>query len=569
MLTTPRVFPVLLLSAAACSPQPPAQAPIPTPVAPVAAAVHRTEPAITARDLRARLFAYADDSMMGREAGTLGNVRATDYLAAELRRLGVEPAGENGTYFQTVPMIQSAVDTTVTVAVGDSILTRWKDYAPIPNLGGFLPYGMRRSLDGVQVVFGGRLGDTTQVLTPEQARGRLVVIAPPAAPINAMAALGALPGRYPDAAGVAIGILDFIPPADQGFLREPREGLGGDLPDGPLGMFVTLRTLGLLLGAPLESATLGAAGRTLRGSPRFAAQPLAYPARNVVGVVPGRDSLLRLQYVALGAHNDHVGPSGRPVDHDSVWAFNHVVRPLGAESPSRTPTADEAARIRTILDSLRALRPARPDSIYNGADDDGSGSVTLLELAEAFARAPEKPRRSILFVWHTAEEKGLDGAQHFTDNPTVPREAIVAALNMDMVGRGDTGDLPDGGPGYLQLIGSRRLSTELGDLVERVNQRANYGFTFDYTFDADGHPQNYYCRSDHYMYARYGIPIVFFTTGSHQDYHQLTDEPQYIAYDKMARVGRFVMDLARTVADLDHRVVVDKPKPDPTAPCRQ
>jgi Iap family predicted aminopeptidase len=115
----------------------------------------------------------------------------------------------------------------------------------------------------------------------------------------------------------------------------------------------------------------------------------------------------------------------------------------------------------------------------------------------------------------------------------------------------------------------RSLSTELGDLVEAVNGTEPTPLVFDYTFDANGHPENIYCRSDHYEYARYGIPIVFFTTGLHQDYHQLTDEPQYIDYPHMARVDHLVYDVAWKVADLDHRLVVDKPKPDPKAPCKQ
>ncbi|MGD2217669.1 MAG: M28 family peptidase, partial [Gemmatimonadales bacterium] len=241
----------------------------------------------------------------------------------------------------------------------------------------------------------------------------------------------------------------------------------------------------------------------------------------------------------------------------------------GAESPMREPTAEEAATIRQLRASFETIRRSRPDSVYNGADDDGSGSIAMLEIAEAFANAELPPRRSILFVWHTAEEKGLYGASWFTDNPTVPRDSIVANLNLDMVGRGDEDDIEGGGPGYLQLIGSRRLSTELGDLVEQVNARGGFGFQFDYQYDADGHPQNYYCRSDHWMYARYGIPIVFFSTGSHQDYHQLTDEPQYIDYQKLRDVSRLVYEIAETIANLDHRIVVDKPKPDPNAPCRQ
>ncbi|MEP7175291.1 MAG: M28 family peptidase, partial [Gemmatimonadales bacterium] len=121
----------------------------------------------------------------------------------------------------------------------------------------------------------------------------------------------------------------------------------------------------------------------------------------------------------------------------------------------------------------------------------------------------------------------------------------------------------------VQLIGSRRLSTELGDLVERVNTEGEHHLTFDYAWDADGHPSSSYCRSDHYMYARFGIPVTFFTTGNHLDYHQLTDEPQYIDYPKMARVASFIADVATQVANLDHRLTVDKPKPDPEAPCKQ
>jgi len=228
-------------------------------------------------------------------------------------------------------------------------------------------------------------------------------------------------------------------------------------------------------------------------------------------------------------------------------------------------------QIHVNVDSLHRVQPegARRDSIFNGADDDGSGTTAVLEIAEAFAGARAKPKRSLLFVWHTGEELGLYGSQYFTDHPTVARDSIVAQLNMDMVGRGRGDDENGGGPGYLQLIGTRRLSTELGDLIESVNKARKQPFTFDYQFDASGHPEQYYCRSDHYMYARYGIPIAFFTTGNHRDYHQVTDEPQYIDYDKLAHVSQFVYDIATTVANLDHRVVVDKPKPDPRGNCVQ
>jgi hypothetical protein len=323
------------------------------------------------------------------------------------------------------------------------------------------------------------------------------------------------------------------------------------------------------MGRSLAEADVGTVGESVRGTFQFAMASPGYPARNVVALLRGSDPVLQHEYVAIGAHNDHVGVAEVAAPHDSVWAFKRVIQPGGAESPAREPTEDEWRRIHDLIDSLRAEGPARMDSVYNGADDDGSGSIALLEIAEALALSDEPPRRSVLFIWHTAEEKGLYGAEYFSERPTVPRDAIVAYLNLDMVGRGTADDIEGGGPGYIQLIGSRRLSTELGDLVESVNRAGNHGFTFDYQYDADGHPSQYYCRSDHYQYARWGIPVVFFTTGSHPDYHQLTDEAAYIDYEKMARVSRLVSAIAARVANLDHRVVVNRPRPDPYGMCVQ
>jgi len=304
---------------------------------------------------------------------------------------------------------------------------------------------------------------------------------------------------------------------------------------------------------------------------RFAGGPPG-TARNVVAILRGSDPSLREEYVAIGAHNDHIGVRHPAVDHDSLKAYNNELSRLGAPIWDRTSRAKRDSLKSVIhinVDSLHRIRPARLDSISNGADDDGSGTVAVLEIAENLASRPVKPKRSILFVWHTGEEKGLLGSKWYTEHPTVPREKIVAQLNMDMVGRGSAADIAGGGPDYLQLVGSRRVSTELGDIVEKVNSERARPFKFDYQFDANGHPERIYCRSDHYMYARYGIPITFFTTGLHADYHQVTDEPQYIDYDHMKRVADFVRDIAVTVANLDHRLKVDHPVGDPTAACVQ
>jgi hypothetical protein len=290
------------------------------------------------------------------------------------------------------------------------------------------------------------------------------------------------------------------------------------------------------------------------------------PSRNVIGVLRGSDPVLQNEYVVISAHNDHVGIARQAVDHDSLRVANFAaaMRKRGSSAAAAQAWATHA------LDSLRALRPPRRDSIFNGADDDGSGTVALLEIAEAVAASPDRPKRSILFISHTAEEEGLLGSEWFTDHPTVPRDSLVAELDMDMIGRGSAADVANGGPAYLELVGTRRLSTELGDVAERVDAKEPIPFKFNYAFDAPGDKEEYYCRADHYSYARYGIPSINFSRGDHPDYHEVTDEPQYIDYDALARVATYVRDLAVTLANLDHRVLVDKPKQqDPHAGCVQ
>jgi Zn-dependent M28 family amino/carboxypeptidase len=184
----------------------------------------------------------------------------------------------------------------------------------------------------------------------------------------------------------------------------------------------------------------------------------------------------------------------------------------------------------------------------------------------------------MIFIWHVGEEQGLFGSEYFSDHPTVARDSVVAQLNLDMIGRGGSGDVTGtgmdrrplrGGPDYVQLIGSRRLSSELGTLAEAVNLESGRPLVLDYSMDANGHPQNIYCRSDHWSYARYGIPIIFFSTGGHADYHQVTDESQYIDYDRLSRVTSFVAAVAARLGDLDHRVAVNQPVVGPQGECRQ
>lgn len=531
-------------------------------------------PDISAADLRRRLSQFSDDSMLGREAGTLGNVKATDYIARAARRLGLKPAGENGTYFQTVVMFSRSIDTTSTMRVGDSPAVFERDWLPLASRGAQSPVRPSGSLQLSAAVYGGRLGDSTVMLTPEESQGRIVVLdASLGAGGRPVATFRGALDHYPGAAAIALATLDLMTgPALQAARRPllvlPRAETGPD--PRAVGVSVTQAEAALLMGAPLAALKPGAVHQVAVDlAVRVTETPPAAPARNVIAVYPGADPGLRSEYVALGAHSDHLGVAAHAVDADSLRAWNAARWKMMDLGAGPAPTPAELATIHINTDSLRRLRPPHRDSIFNGADDDGSGTVSLLEIAQAFTHARVKPKRSILFVWHTGEEKGLLGSAYFTDHPTVPRDSIVAQLNLDMVGRGRADEWKGAGPRYLMLVGSRRLSTELGDMVERINEAESDPFIFDYTFDANGHPENVYCRSDHYEYARYGIPIVFFTTGLHEDYHQVTDEVQYIDFAHMARVDRLVFDVAMGVANLDHRLVVDKPKPDPHGVCKQ
>jgi Zn-dependent M28 family amino/carboxypeptidase len=242
--------------------------------------------------------------------------------------------------------------------------------------------------------------------------------------------------------------------------------------------------------------------------------------QNVVAVFEGSDPVLKNEYVALGAHYDHVG--------------------VGI--------------------------PVRGDAIYNGADDDGSGTTALLAIAEALAKARTRPKRSVLFVWHAGEEKGLWGSRYFTTYPTLPLEQIVTQINIDMIGRskkeGDTNvrNAELSGPNEIYVIGSKMMSTELGELTESVNKQY-LNLTYDYRYDDPGDPNRFFFRSDHYNYARKGIPIVFFFDGEHEDYHKPGDSVDKIDFAKMEKVTRTIYLTLWEVANRAARPKVDKPLP--------
>jgi len=262
--------------------------------------------------------------------------------------------------------------------------------------------------------------------------------------------------------------------------------------------------------------------------------------RNVVGIVPGTDPKLRDSYVLFGAHYDHVGYSQTPPGQGR-GGFGGG----GGNAPGGC--------VGQVRDT-----PKPGDVINNGADDDGSGTVAVMGIAKAFATGP-KPKRSLLFVWHAGEEAGLLGSRYMADYPSVPLDKVAAGLNIDMVGRNRCDDPKETNKVY--VVGSDRISTELHNLNEDANTGMERPMQLDYEMNDPADPESIYTRSDHYSYASRGIPIIFYTTGLHRDYHYVTDEVSKIEFPKLAHIAQLVYSTGVRVANLDHAPARDNQGP--------
>ncbi len=517
----------------------------------------KTTTDISANDLRVRLYQFADDSMMGREAGTLGGWKATEYVAREYRRLGLLPGGENGTYFQEIQYGPLRYDSMkVQLAVAGTPLVLATDWVPMSPSASMLVTG-RFAGENVGVVFGGRWMDSTVTLAPAAVRGKIVVFLP-ALPAGQRPAGASAPRDVRAQEAGAAAIVMVTEQITRTALTS-RTAVMPSVSGTTAGMMVTPAAAARLFDGPLDQLAVGAAGKSVTGNWTYEYTAPEYPARNVIGILPGSDPVLKNQYVLIGAHNDHVGMvrgNVRP-DHDSLRAFNRVLRPQGANDRVALDAVTPAQwkQINDLIAAARKVRPARVDSVNNGADDDGSGTVVLLEIAERMASRPA-PKRSMIFMSHTAEEKGLLGSFWWTDRPTVALDSVVAAHNMDMLGKGRVTDVRFGGPASVQMLGSRRLSAEFGDVIDSLNAARSEPMVIDYSWDRTN-ALNRFCRSDQVAYFRKTIPVTYFSLGYSGDYHMPTDEPQYIDYEHGARVGRFVEEIARTVANRAERLKVN------------
>lgn len=534
-------------------------------------------------EMKVWLSYLASDALQGRQIYTEGFGLAGAYIADHLKEWGVAPAGDNGTSFQTVRVLgmRTRSNSSVTVTANGETRT-FKDGEGVTfprNQGGkqtitagveFLGYGIQykplnhddyagRDTKGKIVLFIGR-GIRGMTATDNRiigARSREAVELHSAAaaigPVAAPAGRGR--GAGPDPAAVDGGRGAVAPTAPAPAPPAPPANAASTANAAQRTDFQTSRNVDLPIAPQLTAGDaffeflLSGSGYTYETLKALAAKQEPLPdlplrdvrvtitvdaeyervqtrlTRNVVGIVRGTDSRLRDTYVGLGAHLDHVG----------YQQF--------------APTGRGGAGLIATCQGQTRPTPRPGDNINNGADDDGSGTVALMAIAKAFATG-QKPKRSVLFIWHSGEEDGLLGSRYMADYPVVPIDRMVAMLNIDMVGRNRCDDPSLASTVF--LVGSERISTELHNLNEAANASLQRPLTLNYEYNDVADTESLYTRSDHYSYAVKGVPVIFYTTGLHRDYHGVTDEVDKIEFGKMARIAELVHATAAKVGNLDH-----------------
>jgi hypothetical protein len=481
---------------------------------------------IQSADLRAHLNIIASDSMEGREVSFPGQKKAARYIANVFRKLNLTPIGDDGTYFQhfNVEVRRPDPDSKILFASGGSTKTfSWeKDFLTesaydtvISGPVAFLGFPDNEIADSVKIklakhvgfVFAGKrefANDTSR----EAMLRRLYAFRRE----TGIAALFIITDK--EGASSFDGVLTHLrgQSVGKGKMRIS-EGKPFELPHfiryfsswkmaeevlQPSGI-----SLNDLRNKALQSTNFSPV--VLSGETMTIQSRVIYETRqteNVVALLSGSDPQLKHQAVVFSGHYDHLGK-----DENGV--------------------------------------------IYYGADDDGTGTATVLELAQAFAQNPVRPKRSCIFLVFTGEEKGLFGSTYYTDHPFLPFDSTIADLHTDMIGRVDPKHEKINQTDYTYVIGSDKISLELDSLLRAANGETG-SMAFDYQYNDDNDPEQFYRRSDHYNFAKHNVPVVFFFTGEHADYHKPTDTVDKILFDRMANIVRLIYDLGWKLGNFDH-----------------
>ncbi|MAT56084.1 MAG: peptidase M28 [Saprospirales bacterium] len=501
---------------------------------------------ITEEDLRSYLSVLASDSLQGRETGTEGQRMAADFIAHHFETLGLpkigDPDPETGepSYFQYIAFTSERWDRGgLKLKVGDTEFGVLKDFYAYPSENAdrgeaetsevlFLGYGIDdekySDYAGVDAA-----GKTILIYAgePMDAEGRSYVTGDTTVSDWSKNRLLKLEAAHKH--GVE-RLLVIDPDIKRNISQNRMELFGGRMKMGwgenpeerfANSFFISSTVARAIVGDAFEDFVKVRDSIKTTGEPAQLALKTSLvtsqkklvnqlTGSNVLGYIEGADEKLKDEVVVVSAHYDHLGMRG--------------------------------------------------NSIFNGADDNGSGSSMVMELAQAFAEAKKAgagPRRSVLFLLVSGEEKGLLGSEFYSEHPVFPLENTVADVNVDMIGRTDKKHRDD--PNYIYVIGADRLST----MLHKINEAANQQFVnleLDYTYNAEDDPNRFYYRSDHYNFAKHGIPSVFFFSGTHEDYHRPTDTVDKIMFDKMVKIGQLVFYTTWELANRDERIQVDVPQ---------
>lgn len=501
--------------------------------------------AITADQLKDYLYFVASDEMGGRDTPSVGLDITAKFIALNLSRWGFKPAGDEGTFFQRMWVVRESIDSNLTtLKVGDKEFKYLNDFFLLRGNGaaeGSLVFGgngwlvKSKGIDsfaGVDVKdkivviyksgFNGRGFQPPEGVTQEDLSGaKGADWADPVEHAKTKGAKGVIIAADPQIQGFWAQLGNFLGRGSS-YVEGLREG-GGSSGTDSIPLFLVSQSVAndVFNGATgnQDSDKAFDIGKTAKMTGSSKTEKL--PTQNVVAVWEGGDPKLKEEMVAIGAHYDHVGTNPNARGEDKIW---------------------------------------------NGADDDGSGTVAVLSIAEALAKAPQRPKRSVLLVWHAGEEKGLWGSEYFNKYPTVDIKKVVAGLNIDMIGRSKKPEDSNprnkelSGENEIYVIGSEMMSSTVGAVTKGTNSEY-LKLAYNYKYDDPKDPNRFFFRSDHFNYAVNGIPVVFWFDGEHEDYHQASDHPDKIDYQKMEKVARTIFLTLWELAELKDRPVVDKQLP--------
>ncbi len=499
---------------------------------------------ITASALKDYLYFIASDEMEGRDTPSRGLDMTAKFIAMNLSRWGLKPGGDSGSFFQKMSITLSKTDVSNTsIEIGGETYKPGTDFLAFPNAADitaslvFASHGWVIKSKNINPYQNIDIKDKIVIISGEFPKG--------ATPNKDLTGKSGEdwddPYSYVDKHGGKgiIVVPDFMALADweRNIARYEEKGVlvfdklnkrNISIPTVTLSPKLLGRLFsregqyaGDIFNDSAQEIVPFALKETKKITLKITVKKETLSTQNVIGVLEGSDPILKDEYVAIGAHYDHVGVGSTPINGDKI---------------------------------------------FNGADDDGSGTVAVLQLAEAFSHAP-RPKRSIMFVWHCGEEKGLLGSRYLMKFPTIPVDKIITQLNIDMIGRSKKADNNNSannelsGPDEIYVIGSKLMSSELGQVSESVNNSSNLNLKFNYKYDDPNDSNRFFFRSDHFNYAQKGIPIIFYFNGVHEDYHRPSDSVEKIDYQKMEKVTRTIYLTAVELGNRAARPKVDSPLP--------